>query len=347
MRFYNKQHKFYCGIDLHARKMYVCIIDQQGKTRVHQNLKTDPELLFDIIFPFLEDLVICVECMFSWYWVADLCAEHKIPFVLGHALYMKAIHGGKTKNDKIDSYKIAKLLRGGTLPMAYPYPAKMRATRDLLRRRTYMVRQCGLLLAHIQNTNTQYNLPAFNKKISRKYNRSGVSERFTDPSVKASVDADLSMIDAFNRLIKQLEWQIEKSARQHNYHDLYLLRSIPGVGQILALVILYEIQDIKRFGSVQNFSSYARLIRPEKESDGKWAGNSNKKIGNAHLKWAIKEAAMLFLRESDQAKQCVDRLTRKHNKGKALGIFTHKLGRAIYFMLKNKKAFDMNQFFSH
>ncbi len=231
--------------------------------------------------------------------------------------------------------------------MAYAYPAKMRATRDLLRRRTYMVRQCGLLLAHIQNTNTQYNLPAFNKKISRKYNRSGVSERFTDPSVKASVDADLSMIDAFNRLIKQLEWQIEKSARQHNYHDLYLLRSIPGVGQILALVILYEIQDIKRFGSVQNFSSYARLIRPEKESDGKWAGNSNKKIGNAHLKWAIKEAAMLFLRESDQAKQCVDRLTRKHNKGKALGIFTHKLGRAIYFMLKKKKAFDMNQFFSH
>ena len=94
--------------------MYVCIIDQKGNTRVHQNLKTDPETMFDIIFPFLEDVVICVECMFSWYWIADFCAEHKIPFVLGHALYMKAIHGGKTKNDRIDSYKIAKLLKGGT-----------------------------------------------------------------------------------------------------------------------------------------------------------------------------------------------------------------------------------------
>jgi len=83
---------------------------------------------------------------------------------------MKAIHGGKTKNDKIDSYKIAKLLRGGNFPIAYPYPAEMRATRDLLRRRTYMVRQCSLLLGHIQNTNTQYNLPAFNKNISRKFN---------------------------------------------------------------------------------------------------------------------------------------------------------------------------------
>ena len=119
MRFYNQQHKFYCGIDLHARKMYVCILDQKGRTQLHENINTDPELLFDLIFPFIEDVVICVECMFSWYWVADFCTEHKIPFVLGHALYMKAIHGGKTKNDKTDSYKIAKLLRGGNLPVAY------------------------------------------------------------------------------------------------------------------------------------------------------------------------------------------------------------------------------------
>jgi transposase len=119
------------------------------------------------------------------------------------------------------------------------------------------------------------------------------------------------------------------------------------VGRILALVILYEVQDIKRFAKVQRFCSYARLIRPEKESNGKWAGKSNKKIGNAHLKWAIRTAAMVSLRESDQAKKYVDRLSRKYNKGKALGIYTHKLGRAVYFMLKNKKAFDMNHFFSH
>lgn len=347
MRFYSQQHKFYCGIDLHARKMYVCILDQKGKTKVHENINTDPELLFDLIFPFIEDVVICVECMFSWYWVADFCTEHKIPFVLGHALYMKAIHGGKTKNDKIDSYKIAKLLRGGNLPMAYAYPAKMRATRDLLRRRSYMVNQCSLLVGHILNTNTQYNLPGFKKKLSRKFNHQGVVERFDEPAVRLAVQADLTMIEAYNNLIKPLEWQIEKSACHHDRNGLYLLRTIPGVGQILALTILYEVHDIKRFGSVQQFSSYARLIRPEKESDGKWAGKSNKKIGNAHLKWAIRTAAMISLRESDQAKKYVDRLTRKYNKGKALGIYTHKLGRAVYFMLKNKRAFDMNHFFSH
>ena len=173
-----------------------------------------------------------------------------------------------------------------------------------------------------------------------------MAERFEDPEVRKSIEVDLAMIDSLNLILKKLEWHIEKTARQHDYHTLYLLRSIPGVGQILALVILYEIHDVRRFPRVQDFSSYARLIRPVKQSDGKWAGHSNKKIGNHHLKWAIKEAAILMLRDSSQAKNFVAKYTRKYNKGKALGIFTHKLGRAIYFMLKNKEAFDMKRFFA-
>jgi transposase len=345
MNFYKKQHKYYCGIDLHARKMFVCILDQKGKTIVHQNINTDPQLLFEIIFPYIEDIVIGVECVFCWYWVSDLCADHNIPFILGHALYMKAIHGGKTKNDKIDSFKIASLIRGGNFPVAYPYPAKMRATRDLMRRRTYIVRRSGELVAHIKNTNTQYNLPPFGKKISRKYNHQGVLEHFEDPVVRKSVEVDLAMVESLNEILKKLEWHIEKAAKQHDYNTLLRLRSIPGVGQILALVILYEVEDIKRFPTVQNFSSYARLIRPTKESDGKWAGKSNKKIGNHHLKWAIKEATILLLRESDQAKAYLAKMTRKYNKGKALGILTHKLGRAIYYILKKEETFNMEQFF--
>ena len=122
MKFYTKQHKYYCGIDLHARKMYVCILNGKGEVKVHQNISTKPEPLLELISPFGEDLVIGVECVFCWYWLADLCQLHQIPFILGHALYMKAIHGGKTKNDKIDSYKIALLLKGGNFPTDYPYP---------------------------------------------------------------------------------------------------------------------------------------------------------------------------------------------------------------------------------
>ena len=122
-----------------------------------------------------------VECVFTWYWLADLCAREGIPFVLGHALSMKAIHGGKAKNDTIDAHKIAVLLRGGMLPQAYVYPAKMRAARDLLRHRMYLTRKRAELLAHIQNTNSQYNLPEIGNKLASKANRDGVTEWFPDP----------------------------------------------------------------------------------------------------------------------------------------------------------------------
>jgi transposase len=153
MRFYTKQHPFYCGIDLHARTMYVCILNHDGEIVVHRNMPTSPEALLKTIAPYREQIVIAVECIFTWYWLADLCAREGIPFVLGHALSMKAIHGGKAKNDKIDAQKIAVLLRGGMLPQAYVYPAEMRATRDLLRRRMHLMRKRAELLTHVQQTN--------------------------------------------------------------------------------------------------------------------------------------------------------------------------------------------------
>ena len=154
MRFYTTQHPFYCGIDLHARTMYVCIIDQNGEILVHRNMKTSPEAYLNILAPYRQGVVVAVECMFTWYWLADLCADEGIPCVLGQALSMKAIHGGKAKNDKIDSQKIAVLLRGGLLPQASVSPAQMRATRDLLRRRMHLAHKRAELLAHVQHTNS-------------------------------------------------------------------------------------------------------------------------------------------------------------------------------------------------
>ena len=163
MRFYTKHHQFYCGIDLHARTMYVCIMDHEGTILTHRNMPATAETLADVLQPYREDLVLAVECIFTWYWIADLCSQIGVEFVLSHALYMKAIHGGKVKNDKFDSQKLAALLRGGMLPMAYVYPQAMRSTRDLLRRRLYLARQHAQLQTHIQNTNTQYNLPPLSK----------------------------------------------------------------------------------------------------------------------------------------------------------------------------------------
>src|SRR4029434_5931533 len=121
MRFSTNQHRFYCGIDLHARTMYVCILSHDGELLLHRNMPAAPEPFLKAVTPYREGRVVAVACMCTWYWLADLCAEQEIPFVLGHALSMQAIHGGKAKNDKIDSQKIAALLRGGMLPQAYVY----------------------------------------------------------------------------------------------------------------------------------------------------------------------------------------------------------------------------------
>jgi len=159
MRFYPQQHKHYCGIDLHARSMYLCILDHAGTVLVHKNLPATPQAFLRVVAPYRDDLVVAGECSFTWYWLSALCAREGIVFVLGHALYMKAIHGGKAKNDKIAAHKIAVLLRGGMIPMAYVYPPEMRATRDLLRRRCHLMRKRAELLAHIQNTNSHIQSP--------------------------------------------------------------------------------------------------------------------------------------------------------------------------------------------
>ena len=284
MRFYTTQHPFYCGIDLHARTMYVCILDQNGEVLVHRNMKTDPEAFLKAIAPYRQGIVVAVECMFTWYWLADLCADEGIPFVLGHALSMKAIHGGKAKNDKIDSQKIAALLRGGMLPQAYVYPASMRATRDLLRRRMPLAHKRAELLAHVQNTNSQYNLPAIGKKIAYKANRDGVAERFADPAVQKSIEVDLALITYYDELLRDVELTIVKTAKHHDANTLYLLQTVPGIGKILSLVLLYEIHDIDRFPRVQDFVSSCRLVKCARESAGQTrAAPQATKIGNAHL----------------------------------------------------------------
>ena len=185
---------------------------------------------------------------------------------------MKAIHGGKAKHDQIDSQKIAALLCGGMLPPAYVYPAEMRATRDLFRRRNHLMRKRAELLAHVQNTNSQYNLPDIGKKIAYQANREGVAERFDDAAVQKTIEVDLALITYDDELLKDLELDILNTAKQHDAHTLYLLQTVPGIGRILSLVLLYEIHDIRRFPSVQNFASYARLVKCSKESGGKRLG---------------------------------------------------------------------------
>ena len=228
--------------------------------------------------------------------------------------------------------------------MAYVYPAKMRSTRDLMRRRNHLMRKRSQLYAQIQNTNSQYNLPDPFGCLARHQNREGIVEQFEQPPVQKSISVDIEMIKTYDGILLDLEKSIIKLANYHNPVSYALLQTIHGIGKIIALIILYEIENIRRFESVQEFVSYCRLVKCAKESNGKICGSGGSKIGNAHLKWAFSEAAVFFINGNDPAKKYLDKLTKKHGKSKALSILAHKLVWAVYFMLKNKEAFDQKKF---
>ena len=344
MNFYNNIHPYYCGIDLHARSLYVCIIDQAGNTCLHKEISANPDKLQQLLAPYIGNIVVGVECMHCWYWVADFCDDAGVDFILGHALYMKAIHGGKAKNDRIDSYKIANLIRGGNFPLAYVYPKTMRSTRDLLRRRMKIVRHGADLKAHVANTTSQYNLPPNKVNLKNKVAREQLRSTFSDPSVQKNIDLDMVILDCYAEQLSKVEWYIQQQAKQHKPKHFHLLKSVWGIGPILALTIIYEIGDIERFDSVQKFASYARLVKCKAESAGKTYGTQGNKIGNAHLKWAFSEAAVLYLRGNKKAQKYLLKLQKRMSKAKALSALAHKLGRCVYFMLKNEAIFDERRF---
>jgi len=154
---------------------------------------------------------------------------------------------------RVDSLKIATLLRGGNLPHGCVYPPELRARRDLLRRRQHLVRQGGSFLAHIQNTHHQYNLPEPSARIAYKANRAGVPEVFDDPDARKSIEVDFMLVEQYDTIIRDIENHLERQVKKHDPQAYYRLRTTPGIGKIPALTILYEIHDIGRFPRVQDF----------------------------------------------------------------------------------------------
>jgi transposase len=259
-RFYTTPHPFACGIDQHARTMSLCVLPHAGESVLHRQMKAAPEPFLQANAPDREALVVCVEYLFTWAWLADLCAGADMPFVLGHALSMQALHGGQANHDPIAAHKSAGRLRGGMRPQAYVDPAQMRATRDWLRRRMHLMRQRAERLAHRQKTHRQYTLPEIPKTLAYKANRDGVAARFPNSAVQQSLAVDLTLIDAAARLLTALARDLVPTANAHAAQTCDRLRAMPGVGQILARVLRYALHDIRRFPRGQAFVADCRLV---------------------------------------------------------------------------------------
>jgi transposase len=317
MRLYTKQHPFSCGLALHARPMDLCLLPQEGEMLVHRHMPAGPDPFLKTLAPDRETLVVGVACLCPWSGLADLCARAGMPFVRGHALSMQAMHGGKANNDTSDAQQLVVLLRGGMLPQAYVYPAEMRATRDVLRRRRHCMRQRAEFLAHIEQTTSQDTLPEIGKQMAYTANRDGVAARFPAPAVQKSMAVARARIGHYDPLRRDVALSMGRTAKHHDANTRSRLRPVPGIGAILRLVLLYAIHDLQRFPRVQDVVSYCRLVKWAQASAGKRSGTVGTTSGQASLTWACSAAALLCLRQNPPGQQYRTRVEPKHGKGKA------------------------------
>jgi transposase len=281
--------------------------------------------------------------MFGWYWLADACQAEGLTFVLAHALYLHLIHGGKNKNDRIDSEKLAHLLRCNLIPPSYVYPAARRPLRALLRQRISYVWRRSEFLARIQSHQLAYNrTPVKQTRRVRDPWEEQLLQAENHPLRQLALKNDLAMIRHFDQQIFQLDEELQRQTQRVAAREFVLLKSIPGIGESLGLTILYEIGDIARFPTVKDFLSYCRLVKGTVASAGKIKGLRGAKLGNPYLRWAFGEAAVIAKRDHYRLKPLAERLEAKWNgnKFKANTVLAIKLARAAYFMLKTKTAFD-------
>ena len=342
MKYYTTTTEFNCGIDLHARQMYVCIMNKDGKKVVHKNIKNnDFEFFLKLAAPYLHDLTVVCECCFNWYWLADACLDAGIEFVLAHALYLKHIHGGKNKNDRIDSEKLAHLLRTNLIPPSYVYPKERRPMRALLRQRMSYVWERSELLTHLSMNQTAEGLvPVAKGGHNRDVWEERILAQYTDPLLKLAVECDMELIRSYDRRIELLDQKLAAEARREHGRDFPLLMTVPGIGRVLALTLLFEIDTIQRFPTVKDFVSYCRLVKGSVASAGKVKGLCGGKMGNPYLRWAFGEAAVIAKRNHPLLTPYAEKLVSQHGKFKGNAILANKFGRAVYFMLQKGTAFD-------
>src|SRR6185295_15224825 len=293
--------------------------------------------------PYKQNLTVCCECMFGWYWLADACQAAGLSFVLAHALYVRAIHGGKNKNDRVDSEKLTHLLRSNLIPPAYVYPTQMRPLRALLRQRVFYVWRRSELLARIHSHQLAHNrIPPRRTCSTRDPWEEALLAAEPHPVRQLAIKNDMAMIRHFDHQLVQMEEELKRLTKKVAARDYDLLQTVPGIGENLGLTILYEIGDINRFPTVKDFLSYCRLVKGTVASAGKIKGLRGAKLGNPYLRWAFGEAAVIAKRDQTLIGPLAQRLeARMHgNKFKANTVVAIKLARAVYFMLKNKTVFD-------
>ena len=335
----------YCGIDLHSSNAVYVVTDSMDKVLLMKRLPNNLSTILTTLEPFRRRLAtVVVESTYNWYWLVDGLMEADYPVKLANPAAIDQYDGLKQANDLTDASFLAHLARLNILPTGYIYPKEERPVRDLLRRRTLLVRQRTAIKLSLQNMFTRQAALTLNWRGIRRLSVKERSEALNDQDYLLFVTKEqLELIDQLEAHIKQFEKKVLGRAELKSEYEHLL--TIPGVGMILGLTIMLETGEIDRFAHVGNYTSYCRCVRANKISNGKSKGKNNSKNGNAHLAWAFVEVVHHATRSCPKAKQFYDRKRSKRNGALATKALAAKWSKAAYYVMKRQEAFDLKRVF--
>ncbi|MEM5353425.1 IS110 family transposase [Paraburkholderia caribensis] len=263
---------------------------------------------------------------------------------LANTTAIKKYDGLKHSGDETDARYLAHLLRLGILPTGTILPPQQRAVRDLARKRQQLVRSRSQHILAVENITARQHGTRISSNQVKRLDDDAIDQLRLPDDVALAVRANVAVIRTLSAQIAVLEKRLQEKVKPTA--DYALLTTVPGIGQTLATTILLETGFIGRFAGAGNFASYARCVDSQHTSNGKKKGEGNTRNGNKYLAWAFVEAANLAMRFCPEAKRFYERKKARTNGIVAVKALAHKLARASFHILKDKKPFDLTRCFS-
>ena len=337
--------KLYGAIDLHSNNNVMVLIDEQDQVVYQKRLPNDLSLMIQQLSAYRESLQgIVVESTYNWYWLVDGLMDQGHRIHLANTAAIQQYEGLKYTDDQSDARWLAHLFRLGVLPQGYIYPKQHRPVRDLLRKRGQMVRQRTANLLSMQNLFSRNTASSMSANWIKALDSKEVDELVPNGDLALAIKANLAMLQCADEQIDTLEKVVIDRVKLKP--EFEFLKTVPGIGQILALTIMLETGNIARFPTVGDYASYCRCVGSQKISNGKKKGSGNTKNGNKYLAWAYVEAANFAVRFSARIKSFYQRKKSKTNGIVAIKAVAHKLCRACYYIIKDQLAFDVSKAFA-
>lgn len=335
----------YSGIDLHSNNSVVTVTDEEDRVVAEKRLPNDLTKIVGLLTPWREEMAgVVVESTFNWYWLVDGLQAAGFKVHLANTTAIKKYEGLKHSGDETDARYLAHLLRLGILPTGTILPPEQRAVRDLARKRMQLVRSRTTHILAVENITARQQGVRISSNQVKQLTADAVDQMHLPEEVALAIKANVAVIATLSAQIELLEKRLQEKVGARMEYGL--LTSVPGVGQVLATMILLETGPIERFANVGNFASYARCVDSVRTSNGKKKGEGNTKNGNKYLAWAFVEAANFALRYCAEAKRFYELKKAKTNNVVAIKALAHKLARACFHILKERQPFDVTRCFA-